>query len=95
MKCHLFIIARISPKAEFFERTKRAILSIAPITLEEKDCPQFAVHEDDKNLFLYEEWCSQENLDKHYATPYIAPILKAYKKWLKKPVEINKLERLA
>ncbi|GAA5443588.1 hypothetical protein Misp06_01765 [Microbulbifer sp. NBRC 101763] len=94
MKSHLFIIAKISPKAEFFEQAKRAILSIVPNTLEEEGCLQFAVHQDKKSLFLYEEWCSQEDLDRHYAMPYIVPIFEAYKDWLKEPVEINKLERL-
>ncbi|WP_445362981.1 putative quinol monooxygenase [Microbulbifer sp. ANSA003] len=95
MNHNLFIIAKISPKAEFFIQAKQAILSIVANTLEEEGCLQFSVHEDGENLFLYEEWRSQEDLDKHYAMPYIAPIFDAYKEWLKEPVEINKLERLA
>ncbi|WP_444929267.1 putative quinol monooxygenase [Microbulbifer sp. SSSA002] len=95
MNEHLFIIAKISPKAEFFMQAKQAILSIVANTLEEDGCLKFAVHEDGKHLFLYEEWRSQEGLDKHYAMPYITPIFEAYQEWLKEPVEINKLERLA
>ncbi|WP_444918774.1 putative quinol monooxygenase [Microbulbifer sp. JMSA003] len=95
MNKHLFIIAKISPKAEFFIQAKQAILSIVANTLEEEGCLQFSVHEDGENLFLYEEWRSQEDLDKHYTMPYITPIFEAYQEWLKEPVEINKLVRLA
>ncbi|WP_444926430.1 putative quinol monooxygenase [Microbulbifer sp. TRSA002] len=95
MNKHLFIIAKISPKAEFFMQAKQAIRSIVANTLEEEGCLQFVVHEDGENLFLYEEWRSQEDLDKHYTMPYITPIFEAYQEWLKGPVEINKLERLA
>ncbi|WP_444959113.1 putative quinol monooxygenase [Microbulbifer sp. ZKSA002] len=95
MAINLFIIAKISPKTEFFDQAKQAILSIVANTLEEEGCLKFAVHEDGENLFLYEEWRSQEDLDKHYIMPYITPIFEAYQEWLKEPVEINKLERLA
>ncbi|WP_444920709.1 putative quinol monooxygenase [Microbulbifer sp. CnH-101-G] len=95
MNNHLFIIAKIFPKTEFFAQAKQAILSIVQNTLEEEGCLQFAVHEDGECLFLYEEWRSQEDLEKHYTMPYIAPIFETYKEWLKEPVEINKLERLA
>ncbi|WP_299580449.1 putative quinol monooxygenase [uncultured Microbulbifer sp.] len=94
MNKHLFIIAKISPKAEFITQAKQAILSIVAHTLEEEGCLQFAVHEDGERLFLYEEWRSQEDLDKHYAMPYITPIFEAYKEWLIGPVEVNKLQKL-
>ncbi|BBM01097.1 putative quinol monooxygenase [Microbulbifer sp. GL-2] len=95
MNHNLFIIARISPKTEFFEQAKQAILSIVANTLEEEGCLQFTVHEDGESLFLYEEWRNQDDLERHYAMPYIAPIFEAYQEWLKGPVEINKLKRLA
>ncbi|GAB2890869.1 putative quinol monooxygenase [Microbulbifer echini] len=94
MNSHLFIFARISPKPECFDKAKQAILSIVPDTLEEEGCLQFVVHENSTSLLLYEEWRSQEDLDKHYAMPYITPIFEAYKEWLIGPVEINKLQKL-
>lgn len=94
MSDHLFIIARITPKAEFFERAKAAILSIITPTLKEEGCRQFVVHHDDMSLYLYEEWDSQTALNEHYSMPYVVPVFESYKEWLAEPVEINKLTKL-
>ncbi|WP_027856381.1 putative quinol monooxygenase [Marinobacterium jannaschii] len=92
---HLFIIARISPKPEFMNDAREALLSIVPPTLNEEGCRQFSVHQDETSLYLYEEWENQDALDRHYAMPYIAPVFESYKEWLAKPVEISKLTKLA
>lgn len=90
----LFIIAKIVPKARFFEDAKAAVLHIIPQTLEEEGCRQFVLHESEMSLFLYEEWDDQAALDRHYSMPYVVPVFDAYKEWLAKPVEINKLSKL-
>ncbi|MEP3244748.1 MAG: putative quinol monooxygenase [Sneathiella sp.] len=90
----LFVIAKITPKAEHFEQAKTAITDIVERTLEEGGCRQFSVYQSDASLFLYEEWEDQAALDEHYAMPYIAPVFEAYEEWLATPVEINKLSRL-
>ncbi len=89
-----FLVAKITPKAVFFEQAKEAIANIVPQTLEEEGCRQFSVYQGEGALFLYEEWEDQAALDEHYAMPYIAPVFEAYKEWLAEPVEINKLSRL-
>ncbi|WP_027707065.1 putative quinol monooxygenase [Zooshikella ganghwensis] len=94
MSDQLFILARITPKAEFFEDAKTAILKIITPTLKEKGCRQFIVHEGDISLYLYEEWDDQAALDNHYSMPYVVPVFESYKEWLAKPVEITKLSKL-
>lgn len=95
MNDHLFVIATIIPRDIFFDRARDTILGIVERTLEEPGCRQFSVHQEDNALYLYEEWDSQEDLDKHYAMPYIQPIFEAYEEWLEKPVQIHKLTKLA
>ncbi len=94
MNDHLFVIAEITPKAEYFETAKEAILSIVTQTLKEAGCLQFSVHQSDASLFLYEEWINQTALGEHYSMPYVTPVFEAYKEWLAKPVTINKLCKL-
>lgn len=94
MNTNLFVIAKITPKAEYFKIAKNAILNVVTPTLEEQGCQQFSVFQGDMSLYLYEEWEDQAALDKHYSMPYIAPVFESYKEWLAKPVEINTLSRL-
>lgn len=94
MNNHLYVMAKITPKIQFFEHAKSAILDIVAPTLKEEGCRQFAVHQDDRSLYLYEEWDDQTALDEHYSMSYVVPVFESYKAWLEKPVEINKLSRL-
>lgn len=94
MNTNLFVIAKITPKAEYFKVAKESILNVVTPTLEEEGCRQFSVYESDTTLYLYEEWDDQAALDEHYSMPYIEPVFESYKEWLAEPVEINKLSRL-
>lgn len=94
MNNNLFVIAKITPKPEFFNSAKNAILGVVPQTLKEVGCRQFAVHQDDASIYLYEEWDDQAALDTHYSMPYIVPVFESYQEWLAEPIEINKLTKL-
>ncbi len=92
---NLFIFAKISPKSEFFENAKCAILDIVEQTRLETGCLQFELHEDhdEKCLFLYEEWESEAALEQHYQQPYTATVFESYKEWLASPVEVVKMKK--
>lgn len=94
MNNNLFVIAKITPKAEYFKVARQAILNVVTPTLKEEGCLQFSVYESEMTLFLYEEWTDQAALDEHYSMPYIEPVFESYKEWLAEPVIINKLSRL-
>jgi len=91
----LFVFARISPKDENFEEAKNAILNILQRTREEPGCRQFELHEnnEERNLFLYEEWESESALEEHYLKPYTLQVFENYKQWLAVPVEIVKMSK--
>lgn len=95
MQTHLHIMATITPKTEYFEQAKAALVAIVEPTLKEQGCLQFKVHQDADSLYLYEEWLDQAALDLHYQMPYISAVFEAYQQWLAKPVDIRKLTRLA
>ncbi len=91
----LFVFARISPKDENFEDAKKAILNILQETRAEPGCRQFELHENDeeRSLFLYEEWENESALEAHYLKPYTAQVFEQYKQWLAAPVEVVKMRK--
>ncbi len=92
----LCLVAFITPKQEFYQTAKQAIVDILEVTRAEAGCITFWLHEnqEENQLCLYEQFTSQEALDEHYAKPYIKPVFEAYEAWLEKPVEITKLKLL-
>jgi len=62
------VFATITPKEEYFESAKTAILSILEDTRNETGCIQFDVHTntDETELFLYEQWVNESALQLHY-----------------------------
>ena len=96
MSDHLFVFARITPKTEFFDDAKAAIIKIIASTRKEEGCHDFKFYEGrgDGNLYLYEEWESQAALDCHYAMPYTKAVFESYDAWLASPVEVTKLTQV-
>ena len=92
----LFLFARITPKPEYFDDARNAVLGIVCSTLDEPGCHNFVLHQGrgDGCLYLYEEWQDQAALDAHHAMPYTSAVFASYKDWLAKPVEITELSRL-
>ena len=92
----LYVIAKITPKPEFFEDAKNAISNIIDVTLAEEGCRIFELHEDQngQHLFLYECWDSEEALAIHYDQPYTKQVFEEYKNWLAEPVSVHKLNKL-
>ena len=91
------IFAKITPKPEFFEEAKQAILEIISQTRSEPGCKIFNLHilvqeNGTKSLCLYEIFESQRDYEYHHAQNYTKKVFEAYKQWLATPVEINKLE---
>ena len=92
---HLFVFAKVSPKHEYFEQARQAIVNILHKTREEPGCRQFELYDscDEKRLFLYEEWESESALQAHYQKPYTLEVFANYQKWLAYPVEIEKMSK--
>ncbi len=96
MNKHRYIFAKITPKAEFFKVAKSAIIEIIPRTLAEPGCLTFTLHEDEGgSLYLYEEWLSDDALQRHHDMAYTKEVFEAYKNWLVVTPEIIKMTKLA
>lgn len=90
----LTIFARITPKPEFLEVARQAVLGIIPATRAEPGCHAFTLHDDrdgDGRLYLYEIWENDAALAAHHDQPYTQAVFDSYREWLLQPVEITKL----
>lgn len=90
----LIVFARITPKPEFLEAARQAILSIMVATRKEAECRTFALHEDRDGggrLYLYEMWDDDAALAAHHNQPYTRSVFDSYREWLSEPVDITML----
>lgn len=95
MNNHTFIFAKINPKNEYFNKVKEAIKKMIPQTLNESGCLKFILHEDEnKTLYLYEEWVDEHALHYHHEMEYTLTLFENYKNWLATPIEVNKVIKI-
>ncbi|MFM2483588.1 putative quinol monooxygenase [Celerinatantimonas yamalensis] len=97
---HLFVMAKITPKAAFFEAAKIALLSLVGATRNEVDCIQFEIHVSPcgQFIYLYEEWTDQAALNNHHQEKQTKAVAQKIEHWLAAPTEValmNKLEQSA
>ena len=96
MNEHVFIIAKVTPKPEYFTVAKEAIEEIIPQTRNESGCISFILHGDGVgNLYLYEEWVNDQALALHHGMPYTKAVFESYIGWLATPPKITKLAKIA
>lgn len=95
----LYLMARIVPKAEYFNEAKAALEELIPPTLEEEGADCFRLHEGQENgtsiLFLYETFTNQEALDFHFTQGYTQKVFEQYQAWLAEPIQSWKMRHIA
>ncbi len=71
---HLTIVATIVAKKEYVEEVKKELLKLIPITLKEKGCISYDLHQsiEEPNVFVfYENWESNELLEIHLKNDHL------------------------
>ena len=88
------VVAKIVLKAEYRQYFDAGLKELLPNTLAEPGCERFEVYLDDEapnTFWLVERWRSKEDLDEHYAQPYVRAMFENYDTWLAAPLEVMKL----
>ncbi len=89
---------KITPKPEFFEDVKEAILKVIPHALEDDGCKCFSLHEsgeeDDRSFYLYEIFDSQDAYNRYASQPLSLRIRESFKQWLARPPSLIKLSKV-
>jgi quinol monooxygenase YgiN len=95
----LVLLLKITPKPEFYENLKAAILEIVPKAIKEPGVRVFTLHEalveNDKNLYLYEIFDSQDAYNSYLEQSYTQAIKPYFKEWIARPVEVIKLSKVS
>ncbi|MGW2837062.1 putative quinol monooxygenase [Streptomyces sp. NPDC001493] len=76
----------LRPRPERADEVRRILLSFVEPTRQEPGNLQYHLHEhEDGRFFLYEVWRSQEDLDRHNATPPLRAFLENLPTYLEGP----------
>lgn len=97
MSDQLTIFARITPKPEYLDDARSAVLGIVQATRAEPGCRAFQLHDDwngKGRLHIYEVWDDEAGLIAHHNQPYTQAVFDSYREWLSEPVEINTLRQV-
>ncbi len=86
------VTARIKVKSGLEDKFKQEYLPIVKLTLEEKGCINYNLHQSQNEpsvFMLYENWESKEVLDQHLQMDYMKAISEKASEFLAEPVEMN------
>jgi quinol monooxygenase YgiN len=92
----LTVMAKIVAKQEAVEEVKCELLKIIEPTRNEQGCIDYYLHQDNENpaLFMfYENWSSEEELNKHMQTAHFQALVAAVGS-ITEEITLNKLTRL-
>ncbi|CAK1835725.1 ABM domain-containing protein [Vibrio crassostreae] len=93
---HLFVMAKITPKQEYFESAKTELLGMLEATRSELGCIQFELHASECGcyIYLYEEWKNKVDLHSHHQESYTQDVAKKFEDWLAAPTEVSLMNKL-
>ncbi|UIP29877.1 putative quinol monooxygenase [Photobacterium sp. TLY01] len=97
LNVHPFVIAKITPKTEYFEQAKGELLGMLEATRNEVGCIQFELHESDcgRYIYLYEEWKNKAALENHHQEQHTQSVAQKFENWLAAPTEVAFMTKLA
>lgn len=91
----LYVVAKGISKKENVEETKKEMLSLIPLTLKEKGCVKYDLHQELENpeiFYFYEIWESKEDLDNHLNNDHLVAWSAKQKELLAAPMEVSLLK---
>lgn len=87
----LTVIAKITAQAGKEEIAKQALLGLIPPTVAEEGCIDYVLHQSNEDatiFYFYENWESQEHLDKHLVNNHLVEFGKTSGEFLAGPAEL-------
>jgi quinol monooxygenase YgiN len=98
MSKQITVIARLTAKPGLEGRLEELLKSLVEPTRAEAGCIGYVLHRDLENrgvFYFYENWRSQEDLDKHFETPHLKQAMQTAPEILAEPLKLTRLEMLA
>ncbi|MBY0462885.1 MAG: antibiotic biosynthesis monooxygenase [Alphaproteobacteria bacterium] len=96
MDIPIIAFAKLTPKPEFYELVKDALLEIIPKALKNPGCQRLNLYEakDEGMVYIYEAWENETAYDYHLAQDYTKEALTNLQTWLATPIEVIELSQL-
>lgn len=94
----LTVVAEMQAKPGKEDALRRAVLALIEPTRDEDGCVQYDLHvhsSDPARFVFYENWTSQQHLDRHAASPHIQEFRSIIADLLAAPVRIETYWRIA
>ncbi len=91
------VLALFKAKSGLEEEVKRELMALQGPTRSEEGCINYDLHqskEDPSRLMFYENWKSQEDLDKHLQMPYLKAFREKSGDLLAEPTSITLYEMI-
>ncbi|MFA8300490.1 MAG: putative quinol monooxygenase [Hyphomicrobiales bacterium] len=88
----LTVVAKITAKEGKAEETRKALVDLIPVTLEEEGCLNYNLHDsaDEEGVFLfYENWASQELWQKHMNNQHLKDFVEKAGDLLANDIELS------
>ena len=94
----LSVVAELVAKPGKEDEVRRHLIGFVEPTRKEEGCVQYDLHESNEEpgrFFFYENWTSDELLQKHLASPHISAFREVAGELLAHPPRIVKVTRIA
>ncbi|MCT4613565.1 MAG: antibiotic biosynthesis monooxygenase [Marinifilaceae bacterium] len=91
----IIVTVKSKPIKNHKEDFIREFKNIMPIVHKEKGCIEYEIHENkstEDELFIFEKWESQHDLDKHLETEHMTSFFKKVGDWFDSENEMNTYE---
>lgn len=98
MDKQITVIARLTAKPGFESKLEELLKNLIEPTRKEAGCINYTLHLDLENagvFYFYENWRSQQDLDRHFETPHLKQALEIAPEILAEPLKLTRLEMLA
>jgi quinol monooxygenase YgiN len=92
------VLALVTAKKESINEMKQLLQSLIPLTLCEEGCINYDLHQDNENphcFFLYENWQSEELLEKHLNSDHLLNFRKVVLQFLEIPISVTRATQLS
>lgn len=89
------ITARVRVKAEHWDAARELAESHSRASREEPGCLShdwFPHPGEPHTIFFYEQWRDQDAIEQHFARPYSARLVSAFREWGSSPLELRILD---
>ena len=94
---NISVLAIVNAREEILDEVRETLVSLVEPTRSEEGCLGYDLHQDSGDpcrFMFYENWVSQEALDKHLDKPYLKNLIGNADSFFSKPLDVSVWKKL-